>query len=119
MLPLPPRSTRTDTLFPYTTLFRSASTSITQDNFPWILASSFIRQICGTFRADPFARRARLHVHAHAALDSRCLHIHRRVICSWRLMPRHFSLYPALAFRLATDFGVNLAAVHPDRQNLV
>src|SRR3546814_7530191 len=24
MLPLPPRSTRTDTLFPYTTLFRSA-----------------------------------------------------------------------------------------------
>src|SRR3546814_2482234 len=25
MLPLPPRSTRSDTLFPYTTLFRSAS----------------------------------------------------------------------------------------------
>src|SRR3546814_17034739 len=25
MLPLPPRSTRTDTLFPYTTLFRSVS----------------------------------------------------------------------------------------------
>src|SRR3546814_21126101 len=28
MLPLPPRSTRTDTLFPYTTLFRSVAVDI-------------------------------------------------------------------------------------------
>src|SRR3546814_6066442 len=30
MIRLPPRSTRTDTLFPYTTLFRSASRRLTQ-----------------------------------------------------------------------------------------
>src|SRR3546814_10342022 len=33
MLRLPPRSTRTDTLFPYTTLFRSRSLQ-NQSNFP-------------------------------------------------------------------------------------
>src|SRR3546814_3494502 len=31
MIRRPPRSTRTDTLFPYTTLFRSAFTSLVQD----------------------------------------------------------------------------------------
>src|SRR3546814_11503193 len=34
MLPRPPRSTRTDTLFPYTTLFRSyAANSLVSDRF--------------------------------------------------------------------------------------
>src|SRR3546814_1395773 len=36
MIPRPPRSTRTDTLFPYTTLFRSKSSSLRgfPTNFP-------------------------------------------------------------------------------------
>src|SRR3546814_20773625 len=33
MIRRPPRSTRTDTLFPYTTLFRSASSAEVQKNF--------------------------------------------------------------------------------------
>src|SRR3546814_8011078 len=45
MIRLPPRSTRTDTLFPYTTLFRSTSSGITK----------YHRNICtnkGTFRSN-------------------------------------------------------------------
>src|SRR3546814_4692879 len=34
MIPRPPRSTRTDTLFPYTTLFRSRSVAIRQPSSP-------------------------------------------------------------------------------------
>src|SRR3546814_7895182 len=34
MIRRPPRSTRTDTLFPYTTLFRSAPTKVRQAVFP-------------------------------------------------------------------------------------
>src|SRR3546814_7830669 len=33
MIRRPPRSTRTDTLFPYTTLFRSIAVSVTKDGF--------------------------------------------------------------------------------------
>src|SRR3546814_6800044 len=40
MIRLPPRSTRTDTLFPYTTLFRS-------------LRRAVDRRVCGTARARP------------------------------------------------------------------
>src|SRR3546814_11902075 len=35
MITRPPRSTRTDTLFPYTTLFRSVLHSWSQDTFAW------------------------------------------------------------------------------------
>src|SRR3546814_7796032 len=38
MIRRPPRSTRTDTLFPYTTLFRSLESVNWQ--FPWFLANS-------------------------------------------------------------------------------
>src|SRR3546814_4617046 len=37
MIRRPPRSTRTDTLFPYTTLFRSDSISIAKDGSIWIV----------------------------------------------------------------------------------
>src|SRR3546814_21201769 len=40
MLRLPPRSTRTDTLFPYTTLFRSGATV---DGYYWLLGDKRIR----------------------------------------------------------------------------
>src|SRR3546814_20476871 len=42
MLPRPPRSTRTDTLFPYTTLFRSAADDVIAD----------ARQVLHTTAAD-------------------------------------------------------------------
>src|SRR3546814_6050756 len=35
MIRRPPRSTRTDTLFPYTTLFRSPSTTYSSMSFTW------------------------------------------------------------------------------------
>src|SRR3546814_3250393 len=38
MIPRPPRSTRTDTLFPYTTLFRSGHPS-------FVMSSSFTNQV--------------------------------------------------------------------------
>src|SRR3546814_1286716 len=38
MIRRPPRSTRTDTLFPYTTLFRSGQVDILMDNLPSTLA---------------------------------------------------------------------------------
>src|SRR3546814_5570232 len=36
MIRLPPRSTRTDTLFPYTTLFRSARSRRSHERFPFL-----------------------------------------------------------------------------------
>src|SRR3546814_20043708 len=35
MIPRPPRSTRTDTLFPYTTLFRAEGYLLTEDTMEW------------------------------------------------------------------------------------
>src|SRR3546814_6945389 len=48
MLPRPPRSTRTDTLFPYTTLFRSGGK---MDGFIRTAISAKIE--CATDRSDP------------------------------------------------------------------
>src|SRR3546814_1055329 len=39
MIRLPPRSTRTDTLFPYTTLFRSTDAGFPEHTFNWEVAS--------------------------------------------------------------------------------
>src|SRR3546814_3428634 len=36
MIRRPPRSTRTDTLFPYTTLFRSIAVMCSPDRSPWL-----------------------------------------------------------------------------------
>src|SRR3546814_18883573 len=54
MIRLPPRSTRTDTLFPYTTLFRSSS--IGQSGAP--ACSSHLRAVltvCPSTRRSPYA----------------------------------------------------------------
>src|SRR3546814_13229342 len=39
MILRPPRSTRTDTLFPYTTLFRSLSSDVTLEEFAFVVDS--------------------------------------------------------------------------------
>src|SRR3546814_12192052 len=54
MIRRPPRSTRTDTLFPYTTLFRSA---LEADFFKQIAARLYIGVKC--FHADQGASRIR------------------------------------------------------------
>src|SRR3546814_2946842 len=47
MIPLPPRSTRTDTLFPYTTLFRSATNAHEPLwNAKFVAPGARQRQIC-------------------------------------------------------------------------
>src|SRR3546814_9014473 len=48
MIRRPPRSTRTDTLFPYTTLFRSLAGAADRRNplMPYPPLSAFIRVIC-------------------------------------------------------------------------
>src|SRR3546814_7399467 len=59
MIRRPPRSTRTDTLFPYTTLFRSRAAACTANP----------RRAAAPRRtARPAARRARLHRKAAAAV---------------------------------------------------
>src|SRR3546814_5195989 len=40
MIRRPPRSTRTDTLFPYTTLFRSLSTRAERDGEDWLITGN-------------------------------------------------------------------------------
>src|SRR3546814_8078822 len=46
MIRRPPRSTRTDTLFPYTTLFRSASGEMTFQRFVRYDKAEFIGALC-------------------------------------------------------------------------
>src|SRR3546814_16912661 len=55
MIRRPPRSTRTDTLFPYTTLFRSGLPLQTADSF-----SRTLEQVCG-LRPDRIALRSEEH----------------------------------------------------------
>src|SRR3546814_13109603 len=56
MIRRPPRSTRTDTLFPYTTLFRSTSETVTWVLTSYILASAIAMPITG-WLADRIGRR--------------------------------------------------------------
>src|SRR3546814_16228073 len=46
MIPLPPRSTRTDTLCPYTTLFRSGQTTISQGGKYGVALDALVPQFC-------------------------------------------------------------------------
>src|SRR3546814_8572275 len=47
MIPRPPRSTRTDTLFPYTTLFRSFLTISVCVKISWFSAAGSAHEACG------------------------------------------------------------------------
>src|SRR3546814_6564609 len=51
MIRRPPRSTRTDTLFPYTTLFRSLNVSYPPDTDPQGEAAAHLRMIKATLKA--------------------------------------------------------------------
>src|SRR3546814_4015691 len=58
MIRRPPRSTRTDTLFPYTTLFRSTRSCIARTDAPALLVCSahvhgYFRARVGAFAFDP------------------------------------------------------------------
>src|SRR3546814_1272099 len=46
MIRRPPRSTRTDTLFPYTTLFRSRADLDTLRRIPWLEATALVMGDC-------------------------------------------------------------------------
>src|SRR3546814_1844711 len=73
----PPRSTRTDTLFPYTTLFRSGSTLEAQDNIGVEVAAKLVRYSDNgsTLSAVNFPE---VTLPGHAG-SRRLLHIHRNV----------------------------------------
>src|SRR3546814_12469778 len=67
MIPLPPRSTRTDTLFPYTTLFRSVIQDlkrefVTDYIFPAFKANALYegRYLLGTAIARPIIAKAQI-----------------------------------------------------------
>src|SRR3546814_1603111 len=59
MIRRPPRSTRTDTLFPYTTLFRSAEVS--GDPFDFLYAQLF-HDVFGHIWADTFGLAFQIHI---------------------------------------------------------
>src|SRR3546814_4679241 len=61
MIRLPPRSTRTDTLFPYTTLFRSVRVALTRDDDRFLVLEERFG-IARRMKADLF-----ISVHADAA----------------------------------------------------
>src|SRR3546814_19744599 len=63
MIRRPPRSTRTDTLFPYTTLFRSAGTTVYApggDALAWALFVPLLNlaEVTGLNKKQPFWRDA-------------------------------------------------------------
>src|SRR3546814_5060359 len=72
MIRRPPRSTRTDTLFPYTTLFRSAHTSL--DRFfyetEWPRAEAGVEKLREWLAAHPGARMVVIDTHARAGMRS-------------------------------------------------
>src|SRR3546814_20540583 len=57
MIRLPPRFTRTDTLFPYTTLFRSARGECERDNY----VPNIMVKVGDIFSRRKFAARKRTH----------------------------------------------------------
>src|SRR3546814_7776322 len=55
MIRRPPRSTRTDPLFPYTTLFRSPASAASANAPPWMAtADSSLRRAATTSLAEPY-----------------------------------------------------------------
>src|SRR3546814_6882246 len=56
MIRRPPRSTRTDTLFPYTTLFRSRGGQRVEKRFPTFLIGEDQRPVVRPFVQQPFKR---------------------------------------------------------------
>src|SRR3546814_6548713 len=63
MIRRPPRSTRTDTLFPYTTLFRSLSILALGITFGSLLAGVLLALVFRRFKPDVFVRIGRSEEH--------------------------------------------------------
>src|SRR3546814_8772016 len=61
MIRLPPRSTRTDTLFPYTTLFRSCSSPKPDQTGAGSLADAGTAELTTDARSDYFTLRSEEH----------------------------------------------------------
>src|SRR3546814_6615370 len=93
MIRRPPRSTRTDTLFPYTTLFRSLASPL----------------FLGAGRADPLAAGLRLHAHVHAVGGAGHLHVHVHLIAFGRVAAGHDGVHRA-ALRLAAYLPLHRSA---------
>src|SRR3546814_6628104 len=70
MIRRPPRSTRTDTLFPYTTLFRSVARLTETLGHPEtrLDASSDIRSLVGKIVLHPGEMRGEVHATLHGSL---------------------------------------------------
>src|SRR3546814_6567143 len=54
MIRRPPRSTRTDTLFPYTTLFRSSGSAAVAVRMPWVMTRPAAAAPCRKRRRSTF-----------------------------------------------------------------
>src|SRR3546814_16650657 len=113
MIRLPPRSTRTDTLFPYTPLFRSAAYA--SDNYRWFTARYDDFVYLDRIAVDSSARRAGVGGALYDALDA--LASERRVpaLCEVNLVPRND---PSLAFHATRGFECVGAPAH-DRGQVV
>src|SRR3546814_4821565 len=83
MIRRPPRSTRTDTLFPYTTLFRSTGCEIGNVSF------RHLRKAAGPCRGDVDADRSEEHTSELQSL----MRISYAVFCLKKKKPIKFTLY--------------------------
>src|SRR3546814_10349459 len=77
MIRRPPRSTRTDTLFPYTTLFRSAAFPVPPDNRPGTLRRHHGRRP-GFLGKRPRAAHHAVYPDGHLVHSRHCRHRQRQ-----------------------------------------
>src|SRR3546814_6173767 len=91
MIRLPPRSTRTDTLLPYTTLFRSALNCTTVDSGVYYATDA---SAWGRWRQDPHDRESRSHVSGQSTVDEACARDDPRGYCRKRSAQNRSRIYP-------------------------
>src|SRR3546814_18469068 len=130
MIRRPPRSTRPDTLFPYTTLFRSAeAVAIEQERLPCFIRRAPEREIDNPARrGELIALRRQSHLHAHRIgedagqqidrieIEPLDAHIARRRGRTTARIPRRIDAQRLSAYREAER---RLRPRHPERNRLV
>src|SRR3546814_18566821 len=113
MIRRPPRSTRTDTLFPYTTLFRSALTAIQQRNLETELGTKVIDRT--GLILEIFGERAAT---AEGRLQAELAHLDYqagRIVRSWTHLERQRGGFGFLGGPVETQ----LTADRRDRKSVV
>src|SRR3546814_8639484 len=89
MIRRPPRSTRTDTLFPYTTLFRSAAAGRADPQAGTGAAAAVLRGQCAAFHRRGCAGRAGERSEEHTSELQSLMRISYAVFCLKKKKKKH------------------------------